>query len=209
MDVSRTEEEQIEALKKWWSENGWYIIAGIVIGLSAIFGWRNWQLYQQRIAEQASDLYSAMVVDVRQKKFTDARYVADQILNEYPETTYASFAAMMLGKLDVTENNLESAQKHLQWVLDNSKQEELRHLARTRLARVLLASGKDDAALQLIENIDYGEYAATYQEIKGDIYTHQNKPAEAKEAYQLALSSSVDNGKPKTFLEMKIDNLGH
>ena len=208
MDVTRTEEEQIEALKKWWSENGWYIVAGIIIGLTAVFGWRYWLEYQNRIAEQASDLYAGMVVDVRQKKFTEARTLADRILAEYPDTTYASFAALMLGKLDVTDNNLDNAQKHLQWVLDNSKQDELKHLARTRLARVLLAAGKDDAAMKLIDNIDHGEFAATYQEIKGDIYMHQNKTEEARKAYQLALSSSIAGGKPKPFLEMKIENLG-
>ncbi len=43
MDVYRTDEEQVEALRKWWLENGKSVIAGIVIGFSAIFGWRAWQ----------------------------------------------------------------------------------------------------------------------------------------------------------------------
>ena len=40
MDVYKTEEEQVEAIKKWWQENGKSIIAGVVIGITAIFGWR-------------------------------------------------------------------------------------------------------------------------------------------------------------------------
>ena len=40
MDVYKTEEEQVEAIKKWWQENGMSIIAGVVIGITAIFGWR-------------------------------------------------------------------------------------------------------------------------------------------------------------------------
>ena len=31
MDVYKTEEEQVEAIKKWWQENGKSIIAGVVI----------------------------------------------------------------------------------------------------------------------------------------------------------------------------------
>jgi len=31
LDVYSTEEEQVEAIKKWWNENGKSIIAGIII----------------------------------------------------------------------------------------------------------------------------------------------------------------------------------
>lgn len=208
MDVFRSEEEQIEALKKWWAENGWAIAGGIVIGLGAIFGWRAWQAHQITIASQASDMYTALIVDMRNNNNDKARSSAKQLLEEFPKTTYATFAALMLGKLDVNENNLDAAQEHLQWVLNNAKQDEIKHLARVRLARVLLASGKPDDALKLINNIDQGKFAASYEEIKGDIFIQQNKPEEAREAYQLALSSSNTIGQSDTYLEMKLDNLG-
>ena len=50
MDVYNTEEEQVEAIKKWWNENGKSIITGIIIGVIAIFGWRS---YENHTAMQA------------------------------------------------------------------------------------------------------------------------------------------------------------
>ena len=89
MDVIRSEEEQIESLRKWWSENGLSVIGGIIIGFVAIFGWRSWQGYQSAQAEAASNLYANLNIDVRQQKFDHAREVANRILSEYKETGYS------------------------------------------------------------------------------------------------------------------------
>lgn len=208
MDVTRTEEEQIEALKKWWSENGWAIVGGIVIGLAGVFGWRAWQAHQIAIAQQASDIYAQLIVNVRTDKNDQARTQAKKLLDEYPNTSYATFASLILGKLDVENNDLDSARQHLQWVIDNTDQNELKHLARIRLARVLLSSDKPEDALKLIENIDQGKFAASYDEVKGDIFVKLDKPEEARKAYQSALALSTDKGQSDSFLEMKLDNLG-
>ncbi len=61
MDVYKTEEEQVEAIKKWWQENGKSIIAGVVIGITAIFGWRAYDNHTAVQAEAASTLYEQMI----------------------------------------------------------------------------------------------------------------------------------------------------
>ena len=38
-----TEEEQIEALKDWWRENGNSLLIGVAVALVAVFGFRGWQ----------------------------------------------------------------------------------------------------------------------------------------------------------------------
>ena len=43
MEVYETEEQQVEAVKKWWKENGVSLIVGVVMGLSAIAGWKYYQ----------------------------------------------------------------------------------------------------------------------------------------------------------------------
>ena len=55
-----SEREQLDAIKKWWSENGKAIVAGLIIGLGAVFGWQYWQRWQDRVAEEASALYSGV-----------------------------------------------------------------------------------------------------------------------------------------------------
>lgn len=209
MDVSRTEEEQLEAIKKWWAENGWSIVGGVVIGLAAIFGWRSWEAWQQAQAEAASHLYSNLVVEIRQNKNDRARELAQQLLNEYTSTSYAIFASLMLAKLDVETGNPDSAMQHLQWAMDNTRQEEFKHLARLRMARVLLDDNKPEQGLALISNIqNQGEFAASYEELKGDIYVRQGEIEKAKIAYQSALAGMDDRLRENSFLQLKIDDIG-
>ena len=37
-----TEEEQIEALKRWWDENGKQVVLAIVLTVGGYFGWQAW-----------------------------------------------------------------------------------------------------------------------------------------------------------------------
>jgi len=55
------EQEQIDALKRWWDENRTYVVAGVVIGVVAVAGWRGWEWHRTRQAEQASALYDQVV----------------------------------------------------------------------------------------------------------------------------------------------------
>jgi predicted negative regulator of RcsB-dependent stress response len=40
VDVYTTEDQQVEALKRWWKENAKSILLGVALGLAAVFGWR-------------------------------------------------------------------------------------------------------------------------------------------------------------------------
>ena len=46
-----TEEEQIEALKRWWDDNGKQTILAIVLTVGGYFGWQAWT---QHVDEQAA-----------------------------------------------------------------------------------------------------------------------------------------------------------
>lgn len=209
MDVIQSEEEQIESIRKWWSENALSVIGGLVIGFVAIFGWRGWQGYRLAQAEAASNLYANLIVDVRRQKYDHAREVADQIVSKYKETGYAVYASMLLAKFDVNDGKPDSAIKHLQWVIDSADQNELKHLARLRMARLLLSENKAEQALQLIGSVEQGEFTASYEELKGDILLQQGNTEAARTAYQLALSGSNGAVNNDAFLQMKIDNLGN
>ena len=73
MEVNQTEQEQIEALQKWWADNSRAVITGLIIGLAAVFGWRGWQSYLLTMAEEASDLYTNMIIEMRDQKNDKAR----------------------------------------------------------------------------------------------------------------------------------------
>lgn len=206
MDVTRTEEEQIEALKKWWSENGWALVGGVVIGLGAIFGWRGWQNYQALQAEAASDIYVDLVIEMREQRFEPARKFAKQLIQDYDSTSYALFATLMLAKIETEAGNTEAAIKHLQTVMNETGEDALKQIARVRLARLLLDSGKPDEALALLEAGKPGKFSVAYQELKGDIYIRLGRKDDAHAAYQTALAAVKTNIKEGSLLQLKFDN---
>ncbi|HFD86518.1 MAG TPA: tetratricopeptide repeat protein, partial [Gammaproteobacteria bacterium] len=55
-----TDEQQVEALKKWWAENGRYLIGGVALGLALLFGWNSWKDYRENRAKNASALFSQL-----------------------------------------------------------------------------------------------------------------------------------------------------
>ena len=209
MEIYQTEEEQVEALKKWWKENGNSVIFGVVLGLAAIFGWREWQDYNIEQSASASMLYQQMVTASRENNAKTVREKAKEITTAYENTAYAVFARLALAKIAVTNGELDAAAGDLQWALDNTSQDSLRHVISLRLARVLIAQGKlNKASAVLGTNSDKGEFSVSYQELEADMLRLENKVDAARDAYQQALSMAQASGQETTIIEMKLDDLG-
>ena len=212
MDGYRTDEEQVEQLKKWWNENGKSIIGGIAIGLIAIFGWRGWQDHQVTQGEQASNLYEQMVANISQEKEIvtnkDIGAIADQLHQDYKSTPYSTFSSLLQAREAVEKDDIESAKSHLQWVLDNTNSDEFRHIARLRLSRLLLIEGDKDAALSLVEKGDSGKFAPSYHELRGDILLQQGNSKAAQDAYTQALATQNSIRGNQSIVQMKLDDLG-
>lgn len=208
MDVYKTEEEQVEAIKKWWHENGKSIIAGVVLGITAIFGWRAYDSHTALQAEAASTLYEQMLGASRENDTENTRVYANRILEDYKSGTYAVFAKLMLAKVDAEAGNLDQAEQDLRWVLQKNSQPEIEHIARLRLVRVLIAANKLEQAMETLNIGKPGDFLASYEELRGDIYAKQGKPEEARKAYEKSLFNTPPSGEAQSLLEMKLDNLG-
>lgn len=208
MEGYRTDEEQVEHLKKWWEENGRSIIGGIALGLVAIFGWRGWNDHMITQGEQASDLYEQMAADIRQETGADITTIADQLNQNYKSTPYSTFSSLLQAREAVEKDDIDSAKTHLQWVLDNTDSDEFRHLARLRLSRLLLTEGDKDTALSLLEKGKPGKFASSYHELRGDILLQQGDSKAAQDAYTQALATQNSIRGNQSIVQMKLDDLG-
>lgn len=208
MDIYATEEEQVEAIKKWWKENGTSVILGLVIGLAALFGWRAWQAKINVSGEQASTLFSKLNSLIAEKKYEDAAAAGQQLMDNFEETPYASFAALMLANVAVDSGDTELAAQQLRWVADHASLAEIKFTASLRLARLYLSNGDADAAWALITVLEADSKRSSVHELKGDILLAKNKPEKAKNAYLQALALTPSGPGANSLLEMKLDDLG-
>ena len=201
-----TEDEQVEALKKWWRENGTAVIAGAALGVAALGGWRFWEHHQETQAAEASDLFASVQESLNNNDIAALQSNTQTIQTNYKSTPYAALATLHLAKSQVEKGELAAAINSLRWVIDNSKQDTVQHIARIRLARVLIAENKLEEASSVINHAIPQAYASLVNEIRGDIYVAKGEMEQAKQAYDQALEFAAGSG--VEYLQMKRNNLG-
>lgn len=201
-----TEEQQVEAIKTWWKENGVAVVAGLVIGFGALFGWRYYNDYRDDQASAASSLYESVQQKIKLGQADDARQQAEKIIGEYSRTPYAAMAALAAAKQAAASDNMEEARKQLQWVLDNSRQPQFEHNARLQLVAVMQNAAEYDAALSLLATAKPGGYAAAYEEMKGDILLAKGDSRAAHDAYDVALQAEGLGAQQRRIVQAKFDD---
>lgn len=224
MEVYRTEEEQIEAIKRWWKDNGNGILMGIGLAIALVFGWQSWQQNSRSKGEAASTLFNQMqdavqalqsappvVVKEGEKpaespQHATLEHVAKQLKDEYPGTTYAVMAALQLARDRVEAGNAAEAEKELRWALEQKPDEALALIVNMRLARVLAMKGEADNAIKLLESLKPGAQRGELEEIRGDIYLGKGDVAKAREAYQSGMNAAGESN-TRSLLKTKLDDL--
>lgn len=215
MESYRTEEEQVEALRRWWNDNGRSTLFAIVVVLAGTFGWQGWQRYEAQRNDNASDLYQQMLEAASmaaQGVVNDAPAgrIASQLRSEYGGTTYARFAALHQARMAVAGNDLDAAEDHLRWVLGKARSgSDTAMVAQLRLARVLAAKGETEQALKLLTPAGSGTFRAASALARGDVMAAAGRDPEALSAYReaQALVQQYPGQLNLATLEAKIQNL--
>jgi len=206
--VAETDDEQIEAIKAWLKENGKALIAGAVIAVSGVVGWQQWGAHQERNAEAASIAYMQLL-DAKQTD-ADAETVERRgraVMDDYSGNAYATMAALRLGEYHAHRDALEPAADALRWAMDNTTDTAFRHVARLRLAQVLLSQDKAGEAMALLDVSDTGTYTSFYMERRGDVHAAKGNVKEAIEAYDQALERDDVAGVRRELIRLKRSDL--
>lgn len=210
-----TEEEQIEALKRWWKENWLSVVLPIVVAVVGYVGWTLWQDNREQRAQVASDQYQQLLEmvevepgsDLTDEQKTNVRAQATSIMEQFGDSMYADLSGLVLAKLAVEDDNYQEAESILRTVAAQSDNAGLVQLANARLAKVLLNLGKHDEALSLVGQPQDQAYKSLYSEVRGDIYLAQDKPQEAHTAYQQALEAlDPQQFSRRGLLQVKLDS---
>lgn len=202
------EQEKLDDLKAWWEQNAKYVSAVVFAVALIVIGVQGWRWYQRTQAEQASVLYQAVSQAGRDNDAAKAKEPLTQIEDRYGSTAYAPRAAMIYAKLLYDTGDHAGTRTQLQWVIDHSNEDELKSIARFRLAESLLDEKQYDQALATIEVKTADAFAGVFADLKGDILAAAGKPIDAKAAYQIALTKIDPKSPYRGFIQVKFDALG-
>lgn len=210
----RTEEEQLDAIKRWWKENGISLIAGVAIAGAGILGWNTWQSYQENQSEAASMRYQQLInltagTEPDEASIGQARELVIELIDNHEKTLYADLARLIDARLAVTQGDQARARESLEAVLDASGRDFVKGLARLRLARLLIAEGDAEAALSMLESGIPDSLAAEQANVRGDAFLALGNQNDANAAWQEALSLAEARDQPLYGVQLKLDNLGY
>jgi predicted negative regulator of RcsB-dependent stress response len=208
MDIHASEKEQVEALRKWWKDNGSSVVTGVLLGVSILLGGKAWFSYQQTQALSASNIYAQMMGAARADDVEKVKAAANELISNYSRLSYAPLAALELAKQAVAGGELAAAEAQLRWALEHADSDGVRQTARVRLIRVLIDQQKYADADKLLAAAPAGAYAYVYSELKGDLALAQGQQAQAIAAYKQALEEMPAGTPSKPLLTAKYENVG-
>ena len=206
-DVYMSDKEQAQVIKDWLKKYAPSIIIGIALAFGGSYGWRTWQQHRTETSQQASILFEQMRESFVNNQIQQFQLTANELMEDYPKTPYATLAALQLADQAVQQGNLEDALKNLQWVVAYSNKKSLQEIAKMRAARVLLAQNKPQDALKLLQTMDDSAFLPEVALIKGDSYLALGDKTAARNAYQNSLNTLPPNAVIRPLVQMKFDQL--
>lgn len=204
MEIYNNDEQQAEAIKEWWKENGKAILVGTALGLVGMFGWRYFNEYRQGQMEQGAIAYEAIIKQLDADHDKAFAPVA-AFVKEHSGDSYGDLAALQLAAAAVKAGKLDLAVEQLQQVADKGNSDAVKPVAAIRLARVLIEQGKFEEAGKRLDGLKQESYLAIVAEVRGDLFSKQGDKSKALAAYQQAATASGDKVGPE--LQMKLDEL--
>jgi predicted negative regulator of RcsB-dependent stress response len=202
------EQEQIDALKAWWKDNGRLVVLAVVAAALAAAAASGWRWYGERQNARAAQLYSQVEDAVRSADAAQAKGLAAQVVAEYPRTAFASMAALVAAKVDFDAGDLKGAAAQLEWAAANAREETTRALAQLRLAAVRLDEKQYEQALQLLDRKPPEAFEGLYADLRGDVLVAQGKLPEARAAYRRALENLPAESSFRLIVQAKLDGIG-
>jgi predicted negative regulator of RcsB-dependent stress response len=208
------EQEQIDALKAWWNDNGTTVLGALLIVVVVMGGWRGWQYYQGKQAGEAVILYQQFTMQLASNDTKRINDAAAAVMDKFASTGYAPRAALLAaqaneqGQANGQGRDVARAKTQLQWVIDHASEAGLKDVARLRLAAVLLDEKNYADAMKLLDAKHPASFDGLYADLKGDVLSAQGKVEEARSAYKLAYEKTDANSMYRNLIQMKLDAAG-
>jgi predicted negative regulator of RcsB-dependent stress response len=202
------EQDQIDALRAFWNKYGTFLLTVVTVVLLAVAGWRGWHWYEWRQAQSAAVVYEQLRDAVDKRDVSRVKDVSGTLFSQYGSTAYGQMGALMAARAYFDGGDLRAARAPLQWAVDKARDPEYRHVARLRLAAVMLEEKSYEEALKVLDVKDTGAFADRYADLRGDLLLSLERRDDARKAYQEALERMKPNNPLRPVVQMKIDALG-
>ena len=201
------EQEQIDALKAFWKQYGNLITWVLILALGAFAAWNGWNWWQRDQGLKAGAMFEELDRALAAGDADKAGRVFSDLKERFPGTAFAQQGGLGAAKLQFDKGQADAAKATLTWVAGNGPDEDLRSLARLRLAGVLAQAKQYDEALKQLDEIKSSSLEALVADRRGDVLLAQDKKDAARAAYQAAWAAMDGKLDYKRLVEAKLVSL--
>lgn len=202
------EQEQLDALKAFWNKYGNLVTWTLVLVLGAFAAWNAWQYWQREQGFKAGGMYEELERAAQAGDADKATRVLGDLKSQYGSTAYAQQGALLVAKAQLDKGQMDNAKATLTWVADSGADDEVRAVARLRLAAVLAESKQFDEAVKVLDAATAPGFEALVADRRGDVLSLQGKKPEAVAAYQAAYKAMDAKADYRRLIEAKLTALG-
>lgn len=202
MELYDSEEQQVEAIKDWWTKYGKAVVIGVVIGIAAIIGWNYHERSKQAELESASHDYASVLTMLKDKSLANETKI-QKFIDTHSDSEYAVLTAMQLAKTQIDAKHLDKALAQLNWAKAHTKDDALSTLLAYRIARVEAEQGNYDKALTSLNTIKDDSWKSRVAELKGDILLRKGD----KDAAYIQYSEAQQSNDAGQAVQMKLNDL--
>ena len=202
------EQEQLDAVKAFWKRYGNLITWLLVVVMGAFAAWNGWNWWERDQAMKSGAMYDELERAVQAGDAAKTARIYADLKERFPRTAYAQQGALATAKLQFEQGQVDAARDTLAWVAEKGIEEEIRTVARLRLAALQVEAKQYDAALKTLDAATAPTFEALVADRRGDVLAAQGKPELARAAYQTAWAAMSDKVDYKRLVEAKLTSLG-
>lgn len=200
VDISTSsDQEQIDATKKWIKENALSAFLGLAIGLGGVYGWRYYKEDQESSRVEASFKFEEVKSANLEKVMSFIK------LN--PGTIYSTNLAFKKSSELANLGQYDEARELLKKVMLEASNDVHQIIARINIAKIYLLEKNPKKAIELLKaNVDFKTLVAYKNLVLGDALFADNN-ADAKQYYKDAITGLSGYPSLASSTQLKIDNL--
>ncbi|MEI6025134.1 MAG: tetratricopeptide repeat protein [Betaproteobacteria bacterium] len=202
------EQEQLDAIKSFWTQYGNLITWILVLVLGGFAAWNGWNWYQRDQGVKAGAMFDELDRSVRSGDVDRSAKIFADLQARYPAAKWTAQGGLMLARLQIDKGQSDAATAVLRWLGEKSDDEGLRALAALRLAGLELDAKRWDEALKALESANVKGFEALAADRRGDVLLAQGKPEQAAESFLLAWRALPEAVEYRRVVEAKLNTLG-
>jgi len=202
------EQEQLDALKAFWKTYGNLVTWSLIAALAAFAAWNGWNWYQRDQATKAGAMFDELDRAALAGDADKTGRIFGDLQERFPRTAFAQQGGLAAAKLQFDKGQVDASKASLAWLADHAIEDEVRTIARLRLAGILVGAKQYDEALKQLDGSTAAGFEALVADRRGDVLAAQGKKAEALAAYQAAWKAMDAKVDYRRLIDAKLTALG-